>query len=96
MFVTSCDNNAAATMTARHNNKKMMGTNGLETMLMATGKNDQLWEEATTTGRRDTPMTTTPALLMEEEDVVTMPAVMVALHICILRCSGRRAGRGWQ
>ncbi len=54
-FVPSCKENAAATRTAQNNTQKMKGTNGLEMVLMATGNNDQLWEEAATTGRRERP-----------------------------------------
>ncbi len=42
---------------------------------MATGIDDQLREEKITTGRRETPMTITTALLMKEEDVMTVTTV---------------------
>jgi hypothetical protein len=94
MFVPGCKDNAAATTTARHNTQKMTGTNRLKTMLMATGIDGQFWEEAITIGRRETPMTTTTALPMEEEKVMTMTTVTEAFHVFVLRCSGRGAGRG--
>jgi hypothetical protein len=71
----------------------MTGTNRLETMLMATGIDDQLREEAITTGRRETPRTTTMAVPMEEEDVMMMTTVTEALHVFVLCCLGRGAGR---
>ncbi len=53
-FGASCNNNAAAAAMAQHNNKETVGTNGLETVLMAMGNDALLWEEGTTTGRRET------------------------------------------
>jgi hypothetical protein len=72
----------------------MTGTNILVTMLMVTGIGDQLGEEVITTGRRETPTTTTMALPMDEEDVMTMTTVTEALNLFVLCCSGRGAGRG--
>ncbi len=66
----------------------------METMLIATGINDQLQEEATTTGRRETPTTHTTASSMKEKDAVMMKTVTEVLHIFVLCCSGRGAGRG--